>query len=205
MYLVLWSGTVFAGQYSHGDTGTTGRDGQGRAGTKRLPCDKGLMLRAAHFPHWGNALTGCQPPTIIFSSPATANDNDIIFCFSQTVSTPPRNMILRPSVAALRVRATSRTSLLDHATPQTPTLPRELLGLIQQHHRRPIARHYASVSASELQFGQPVYETHPHVLKPGESESSTLLCPPMCLADCLARPSSLGAKHHQTKQHHPIQ
>ncbi|KAM3434040.1 hypothetical protein MY4824_005646 [Beauveria thailandica] len=29
-------------------------------------------------------------------------------------------------------------------------------------------RQYASVSAADLQFGQPVYETHPHVLKPGE-------------------------------------
>lgn len=29
-------------------------------------------------------------------------------------------------------------------------------------------RSYASVSATELQFGQPVYETHPHLLRPGE-------------------------------------
>lgn len=27
---------------------------------------------------------------------------------------------------------------------------------------------YASVSAADLQFGQPVHETHPHLLKPGE-------------------------------------
>ncbi|MCJ1461597.1 hypothetical protein MMC07_000194 [Pseudocyphellaria aurata] len=30
------------------------------------------------------------------------------------------------------------------------------------------ARHYASFSASELRFGQPVHETHPHLLKAGE-------------------------------------
>lgn len=30
------------------------------------------------------------------------------------------------------------------------------------------SRSYASVSAAQLQFGQPVYETHPHILKPGE-------------------------------------
>ncbi|KAI5467704.1 peptidase M24, structural domain-containing protein [Mariannaea sp. PMI_226] len=29
-------------------------------------------------------------------------------------------------------------------------------------------RGYATVSAADLQFGQPVYETHPHILKPGE-------------------------------------
>lgn len=27
---------------------------------------------------------------------------------------------------------------------------------------------YSSISAARLQFGQPVYETHPHLLKPGE-------------------------------------
>ncbi|PCG98472.1 Hypothetical protein PENO1_054330 [Penicillium occitanis (nom. inval.)] len=29
-------------------------------------------------------------------------------------------------------------------------------------------RSYASISASELQFGQPLHETHPHLLEPGE-------------------------------------
>ncbi|KAL2012322.1 hypothetical protein VTN00DRAFT_5040 [Thermoascus crustaceus] len=29
-------------------------------------------------------------------------------------------------------------------------------------------RSYATVSAAELQFGQPVHETHPHILQPGE-------------------------------------
>ncbi|KAF6824704.1 Intermediate cleaving peptidase 55 [Colletotrichum plurivorum] len=29
-------------------------------------------------------------------------------------------------------------------------------------------RCYAAISAADLQFGQPVYETHPHILKPGE-------------------------------------
>ncbi|KAJ9151037.1 Aminopeptidase-like protein [Coniochaeta hoffmannii] len=32
----------------------------------------------------------------------------------------------------------------------------------------PTSRSYATVSASELQFGQPVHETHPHLLAPGE-------------------------------------
>jgi len=31
-------------------------------------------------------------------------------------------------------------------------------------------RSYASVSAAKLSFGQPVHETHPHLLKPGECE-----------------------------------
>jgi intermediate cleaving peptidase 55 len=32
----------------------------------------------------------------------------------------------------------------------------------------PRRRSYASVSAAELQFGQPLHETHPHLLGPGE-------------------------------------
>lgn len=32
----------------------------------------------------------------------------------------------------------------------------------------PANRGYATISASELQFGQPVHETHPHLLAPGE-------------------------------------
>jgi intermediate cleaving peptidase 55 len=34
------------------------------------------------------------------------------------------------------------------------------------------ARSYATISASDLQFGQPVHETHPHILKAGESMSA---------------------------------
>ena len=33
------------------------------------------------------------------------------------------------------------------------------------------ARRYTSVSAAELQFGQPLHETHPHLLKAGECET----------------------------------
>jgi hypothetical protein len=33
-------------------------------------------------------------------------------------------------------------------------------------------RYHASVSAAELQFGQPLYETHPHLLKAGERKKS---------------------------------
>jgi hypothetical protein len=35
------------------------------------------------------------------------------------------------------------------------------------------SRAYASVSAAELQFGQPVHETHPHLLRAGECTSSS--------------------------------
>lgn len=38
--------------------------------------------------------------------------------------------------------------------------------------RRPI-----SVSAAELRFGQPLHETHPHLLQPGESTTQCLLLP----------------------------
>lgn len=36
------------------------------------------------------------------------------------------------------------------------------------------ARRYTSVSAAELQFGQPLHETHPHLLKAGECETRLL-------------------------------
>ena len=43
-------------------------------------------------------------------------------------------------------------------------------------------RSYASVSAGELRFGQPVHETHPHLLKAGERKLVTFeIC--KCLAD----------------------
>lgn len=44
-------------------------------------------------------------------------------------------------------------------------------------------RSYASVSAGELRFGQPVHETHPHLLKAGERK---LVAFELCkgLADC---------------------
>jgi hypothetical protein len=35
------------------------------------------------------------------------------------------------------------------------------------------SRSYASVSAAQFQFGQPVHETHPHILKPGECKQPT--------------------------------
>ena len=36
-------------------------------------------------------------------------------------------------------------------------------------HGRPTSRRgFASVSAAELRFGQPVHETHPHILRAGE-------------------------------------
>ena len=35
-------------------------------------------------------------------------------------------------------------------------------------------RKYASISAAELQFGQPLHETHPHLLKAGERERKHL-------------------------------
>jgi intermediate cleaving peptidase 55 len=36
----------------------------------------------------------------------------------------------------------------------------------------PLPRSYAtSVAAAELKFGQPLHETHPHILSPGERQS----------------------------------
>ncbi|EKD15218.1 putative xaa-pro dipeptidase [Drepanopeziza brunnea f. sp. 'multigermtubi' MB_m1] len=53
----------------------------------------------------------------------------------------------------------------------SPARPRGLLASATAS-RTHVASHpqrtYATVSAADLQFGQPVYETHPHLLKPGE-------------------------------------
>jgi intermediate cleaving peptidase 55 len=40
----------------------------------------------------------------------------------------------------------------------------------------PLRRAYAtSVAAADLQFGQPLHETHPHLLSPGERMTTRLL------------------------------
>ncbi|KAL8905261.1 MAG: hypothetical protein Q9171_006737 [Xanthocarpia ochracea] len=50
------------------------------------------------------------------------------------------------------------------------------------------SRGYASVSAADLHFGQPVYETHPHLLKPGE------LTPGITALEYAQRRSKLASK-----------
>ncbi|KAL8743582.1 MAG: hypothetical protein Q9190_004076, partial [Brigantiaea leucoxantha] len=49
-------------------------------------------------------------------------------------------------------------------------------------------RSYASVAAADLQFGQPVHETHPHLLKPGE------LTPGIAALEYAQRRTKLAAK-----------
>lgn len=56
-------------------------------------------------------------------------------------------------------------------------------------------RFYASVSAAELQFGQPLRETHPHLLKPGERTWCPLRSPKK---SCLRHICS-HARHHRTR------
>ncbi|KAI4120265.1 MAG: hypothetical protein LQ338_007142 [Usnochroma carphineum] len=50
------------------------------------------------------------------------------------------------------------------------------------------SRSYASVSAADLQFGQPLHETHPHLLKPGE------LTPGITALEYAQRRSRLASK-----------
>ena len=50
--------------------------------------------------------------------------------------------------------------LLNHGLRLKCSAPRERLHLK--------TRQYNTINASELQFGQPLYETHPHLLQPGE-------------------------------------
>lgn len=47
-----------------------------------------------------------------------------------------------------------------------------------------LARPIASIPAAELEFGQPVYETHPHLLKPGERECAACNYLEMSDLDC---------------------
>lgn len=51
---------------------------------------------------------------------------------------------------------------------RSPRVRPRLPTRVGQSNLRSSTRSYASVSASELQFGQPVHETHPHILKAGE-------------------------------------
>ncbi|KAI4133546.1 MAG: hypothetical protein LQ347_002138, partial [Umbilicaria vellea] len=57
----------------------------------------------------------------------------------------------------------------------------------------PLRRTYASVSAAELQFGQPVHETHPHLLKPGET-----VTPGITALEYAERRSKLAARLPKT-------
>ncbi|KAL8699776.1 MAG: hypothetical protein Q9224_001266 [Gallowayella concinna] len=68
--------------------------------------------------------------------------------------------------------------------PQTPGLVRSS----QQVFPRIPSRFYASVSATDLQFGQPLHETHPHLLKAGE------LTPGITASEYAQRRSKLASK-----------
>ncbi|UNI18208.1 Intermediate cleaving peptidase 55 [Purpureocillium takamizusanense] len=60
-------------------------------------------------------------------------------------------------------RATSSASTRLHTSSRSTAKSRP------SHATAPASRRaFASVSAADLKFGQPVYETHPHILKPGE-------------------------------------
>lgn len=57
-------------------------------------------------------------------------------------------------------------------------------------------RQYASISAAELQFGQPLHETHPHLLKAGERKLKHRLYTDT--ADMLFAQSLLASQHLNT-------
>ncbi|KAK0385219.1 hypothetical protein NLU13_7696 [Sarocladium strictum] len=65
-----------------------------------------------------------------------------------------------PSIALATSTSTPR-QLSICARQRQPTSPRRALSCLG-------VRGYASVSAADLQFGQPVHETHPHILRAGE-------------------------------------
>lgn len=47
--------------------------------------------------------------------------------------------------------------------------------LVPAHKHYIIRRSYASISAADLKFGQPLHETHPHILSPGECALPSLI------------------------------
>lgn len=58
---------------------------------------------------------------------------------------------------------------------------------------QPSPRGYATaIPASDLEFGQPVYETHPHILKPGESTPPPFPSPPRPLTPTYTPPVTPG-------------
>ncbi|KAJ4392931.1 aminopeptidase [Gnomoniopsis smithogilvyi] len=80
-------------------------------------------------------------------------------------------MRIRPSTA---LSLATRPSFLTRASSRTQSLPSEVLHICQDHLPTYTRLQYstspspAPVPASQLQFGQPVHETHPHILAPGE-------------------------------------
>lgn len=74
----------------------------------------------------------------------------------------------------MRIRIPAANSLAGPCLARS-CRPRALSSLVSRHSGNRLdacttraSRNYASVSAAQLQFGQPVHETHPHILKPGE-------------------------------------
>lgn len=98
--------------------------------------------------------------------------NHNFFCRGRDASL--RSEHLGQSPIIMRIRIPAAGSLAGPFLVRS-CRPRTLPSLVSRHsHDRPagrttgLSRNYASVSAAHLQFGQPVHETHPHILKPGE-------------------------------------
>lgn len=99
----------------------------------------------------------------------------------------PRRVDERPSHRLAMFRSSLRVL---HAAARGPA-PRSIR---RAFHPSPPRRDL--VSAADLQFGQPLHETHPHLLKPGEGES------PSCqLPSCIGR--TLTGSHSHSRNHRP--
>lgn len=139
----------------------------------------------ANRPNWGR---WDQGPTLCGTgrSPLHANDAPRISqLFPSATTIVPRlfcrgrDASLRPehpgqSSIIMRMRISAASSLAGPCLARS-CRPRALASLVSRHSGNRLeactargSRNYASVSAAQLQFGQPVHETHPHILKPGE-------------------------------------
>lgn len=144
----------------------------------------------ADRPNWGGRNQG---PTLCGSgrTPLHANDAPRISQLFPSATTIEPQLFCRGRDASLRPRHPGQSSItMRIRIPAASSLagpclvrscrPRTLSSLVSRPSCDRLAacttrrsRNYASVSAAQLQFGQPVHETHPHILKPGERKQTS--------------------------------
>lgn len=94
----------------------------------------------------------------------------------------PNKIKMKLSRAAIRqlrycsARNGTQFTSFNSLRPESLCPMRQLSGGVPSSGIPASGRKYATVSAAALQFGQPVHETHPHILKAGESMLASQNC-----------------------------